>query len=123
MLLTIIGAPRTKKNSQRIMRGRGGRPFVAQSAQHDAWAGPAILQLRARWGLRTPLDGHINLRALIYRERATGDLGNYLAAVCDVLERSGVVLNDKFIEGFDGSRMLKDAKNPRIEIELTAVAS
>lgn len=122
MTLTILGAPRTKKNhGRRIKRGR--RIFHVPSEAHDAWATSAILQLRVQhrtWDHRngTPLYQRVNLRALVYRERRTGDLGNYLAAVCDALERAGVVANDKFIEGFDGSRLLVDKANPRVEIEL-----
>lgn len=116
----VHGAPRTKKNSLRIMRGRGGTPFVAQSKQANAWEGTAALQLQARsHGLPGWVRGPVNLRARVYRERDTGDLGNYLAAVCDALQASGVVANDREILGFDGSRLLKDAKNPRVEITLT----
>lgn len=122
MTLVIHGAPRTKKNSQRIARGRAGRPFVMQSRQHDAWAIAAVLQLRAAWRRSMhggPLLMAVNLRARIYRERRVGDLGNYLAAICDALERAGVVHNDRLIEGFDGSRMLLDRHAPRVELELT----
>lgn len=117
---TVYGAPRTKKNSLRIMRGRGGTPFVAQSRQANAWELHAVLQLQAKsHGLPAWVRGPVNLRARIYRERDVGDLGNYLAAVCDALQASGVVENDREILGFDGSRLLKDAKNPRCEITLS----
>ncbi len=119
VFFTVHGAPRTKKNHTRILRVRG-RVVVAQAESHEAWANAAILQLRARsHGLPEWVRGPVNLRALIYRERDTGDLGNYLAAVCDALQEAGVVQNDREVRGFDGSRLLKDAKSPRIEITLT----
>ena len=31
---TLLGAPRTKKNSQRIFKGRGGQPFLVPSAAY-----------------------------------------------------------------------------------------
>lgn len=115
----VHGAPRTKKNHTRILRVRG-RVVVAQSESHDAWANTAILQLRAKsHGLPAWIRGPVNLRARIYRERDTGDLGNYLAAICDALQAAGVVTDDREILGFDGSRLLKDAKNPRVDIVLT----
>jgi len=131
----VEGAPRTKKNSQRIARVKG-RPILLQSRQHDAWAEAAILQLRSQYpravrivevdrarGVVTqgygPIRSPLNLRALIYRDRSVGDLGNYLAAVCDALERAGVVENDRLIGGFDGSRLLVDRERPRVEIELS----
>jgi Holliday junction resolvase RusA-like endonuclease len=123
--LVIEGAPRTKKNSQRILRGRGGRPFVAQSKQHDAWANAAVLQLRSAtrrqgWPFTLPIVAPVNVRALVYRARAVGDLLNYLAAVSDALEAAGVVQDDKLCVSWDGSRLLKDAARPRIEITLEA---
>ena len=60
----------------------------------------------------------VNLCATVYRAKNVGDLGNYLAAVCDALEKAGVVENDRLIGGFDGSRLLTDPKRPRVEIAL-----
>lgn len=124
MKFVILGTPRTKKNSQRIMRGRGGGSFIGQSEQHNAWAEPAIFQLKAQFmSVRPrgagPMVIDLNLNAQVYRDRAVGDLGNFLNAICDALERSGVVKNDKQIGGFDGSRLRVDRKTPRVELELT----
>jgi Holliday junction resolvase RusA-like endonuclease len=119
MRFVIEGPPRTKKNSPRILRGRGGRPFVAQSAQSCAWEESAVLQLRMQnksgiWV--TP----VNLRALIYRDRAgRADLLNFLAAISDALEGAGIVADDELVAGVDGSRVFVDRKRPRVEIELT----
>jgi len=121
MTFTIEGAPRTKKNSQRIARVKG-RPIVLQSRQHDAWAQGAILQLRSQWRrCDWAVDFAVNLRAHVYRDRAVGDLLNYLAAVSDALEAAGVVANDRLIVSLDGSRLLVDRARPRVEIELSPV--
>lgn len=129
MNFSILGDPRTKKNHTRIIRVRGV-PRIVQAESHDAWAQSAQLQLQAQWSAQRPRgmgdglpdDNPKNLRALVYRDRAVGDLGNYLAAICDVLERAGVVANDRLIAGFDGSRLLVDRANPRVEITLTEMA-
>lgn len=136
MRFVIEGPPRTKKNSLRIMRGRRGRPFVAQSAQAERWEESAILQLRIQLGSNVyigavdhgrgsveigsyPIAVPVNLRALVYRARAgRADLLNYLAAVSDALERAGVVADDQLVAGVDGSRLLVDRQRPRVEIEL-----
>lgn len=118
MTLVISGAPRTKKNSQQIIRA-GGRPRVIQSAQHRAWETRAVLELRAQWHPREPLRGPTQLAATVYRERATGDLLNYLAAISDALERAQVVVDDRLILSLDGSRLAKDALRPRVELTLT----
>ncbi len=123
MRFTIEGQPATKKNSLRAFQVRG-RQVVMQSKQSTAWEKTAIEQLLAgkfRYRGFTRHEGQRwNLCALFYRtHEAPGDLGNYLASACDALERAGVVENDRYIAGFDGSRMLVDKARPRVEIELT----
>lgn len=127
---TVLGAPRSKKNSQRIIRVRGV-PRIVQSKQACGWEEMAVLQLRSQWNRCTrgmadgaqPLAGNVNLRAIVYRDRAgRADLLNFLAAVSDAIEGAGIVANDDQIGGLDGSRMMIDRKNPRVEITLTEMA-
>lgn len=120
MILTILGAPVTKSNHQRILRGRGGRPYVAQSAPYVSWEASALAQLRAQLGPPSPAtDVPVSLRATFYRERRTGDLGNFLKSLCDVVERAGIVENDRLIVSFDGSRLAHDKARPRVEFEVS----
>lgn len=131
MKFTIDGAPRTKKTSNRIVRA-GKRLRVLPSAQHQAWAESAILQLRTQKGAAGPRgmsaalgawpfsnQRPMNLRAIVYRDAKRGDLIGYLQAICDALERAGVIENDRLIEAFDGSRQTVDRARPRVELELT----
>jgi len=113
-------APATKKTSQQILHRRGGQPFVAPSAKSGEWEKAAALHLRSAWAQieRKPVDEPVNLQALFYRKELRGDLVNYLQALCDALERAGVVSNDRLITSFDGSRLLHDPACPRIEIIL-----
>jgi len=120
---SVLGPPVTKKNSQRVFRNRKtGKPFIVQSKQAKAWETSAVLQLRAAWRGRAPLTGQVSMAAVFYRTRRVGDLGNFLAAVCDAIERAGIVANDKQIVRFDGSRLDADPKNPRVEILIREVA-
>lgn len=123
--LVIEGPPRTKKNSlRRIKRGR--RVFTVPSEAHEAWEATAVPQLvrQSRGLTQWAIHGRaVNMRALVYRDRAVGDLLNYLAAISDALERAGVVANDKLIASVDGSRLLLDRERPRVEIELTPCSS
>ena len=121
--LVILGSPRTKKNHQRIIRVKG-RPVIMQAKTSEGWETLAIIQLMAqrdRLGFPAGRGMPVSLRALVYRERNVGDLGNYLAAICDALERAGVVENDRLIQSFDGSRLLLDKARPRVELEITAM--
>jgi len=128
----IEGPPKTKKNSMRIFRNKKtGAPFITQSAQQKAWARDAVRQLREAMRISDdileeqafPVSDLVNMRAVVYRERATGDLLNYLAAVSDALEAAGVIVNDKQVVSLDGSRLDKDAKRPRVEVELMTLES
>ena len=45
------------------------------------------------------------------------DLLNLLQASADIVEKAGVIENDRNIVSFDGSRIVgKDKENPRVEI-------
>lgn len=115
--LVILGPPRTKKTHQRILR-RKGRPFVMPAATSVAWEQSAVLQLRSQYK-RAPITWPVNIAARVYRDRAVGDFVGYLQAICDALEKAGVLVNDKFVSTLDGSRLLVDKANPRVEVELS----
>lgn len=131
----IHGAPRTKKNSQRIITipAKGahrchacghlkGFPKVLPSEAYEAWEAAAlreIMTIKPRLGIDLPITGPVSVEALIYRERDVGDLSNYLEAVADMLQAAGVLKDDKQIEDWDGSRRRKDAANPRVEVFIT----
>lgn len=120
--LTILGAPRTKKTSNRILRF-GGRTKVVPSAQFLAWQRAAVPQLVAR-GPGAPLpDRPYNLAAVVYRDARRGDLLGYLNGIADVLELAGVVRNDVVFEAFDGSRLALDRARPRVEVTITPLAT
>ncbi len=118
----ILGAPATKKNSQRIIVNKAtGRPMIIGGNSARGWEQNAILQLASQWHRPGALDQAVRMSATVYRERATGDLLNYLAAVSDALEKARVVTNDRWIVSLDGCRMDKDAENPRVEITLVTL--
>lgn len=120
----ILGAPTTKKNSQRMVevgrrcrvchRGQFSRPLP--SAKYMSWHDAAKSQVAA---LPEPIREPVNLFAVYYREAKRGDLINYHEALCDLLEDAGVLSNDRLVVSTDGSRLDKDADNPRIEWALT----
>ena len=125
MTLTILGAPRTKKTSNRLVRVRG-RHRILPSAANETWTRAAVLQLQAvrarmedyAWETVEPTTP-VKCRALVYRDANRGDLIGYLQAIADALEEARVVQNDRLIVAWDGSRMFVDKANPRVEIELT----
>lgn len=115
--LTILGPPRTKKTHQQIVWVKG-KPRIIPSKPFREWENNAIPQIKAQWK-GDPISEKIKVTAIFYRQAATGDLNNYMQALADTLQNAGVIKNDSLIESWDGSRKLKDAKNPRVEVKIS----
>jgi hypothetical protein len=95
---------------------------------------PKIRAELTRAGASLPLEGWLELKATIYRDRDSGDLLGYLQALCDWLQaprmnkkgkqaRDGaaIIHDDVQIRSLDGSRLAKDSACPRIECELRVI--
>ena len=67
------------------------------------------------------IDFAVNCRAWIYREALRGDAVGFYQAIGDALQHYSILDDDKRIVSWDGSRLLKDAERPRVEIVLTEV--
>lgn len=160
---TILGPPRTKKNSsQLVFPGRGYKGWLQQvvnwvragcppanrpkppyakvipSEAFTEWFRNAMTQtpilctMARDQGAELPIDEPVNVRALIYRERDDGDAVNYYQAIGDFLQAArltrpkrngaGILSDDRLIRCWDGSRLLKDPKNPRIQVEITVLS-
>lgn len=118
VVLTLHGAPRTKKNSQRIVTIKG-RPCILPSAEYKRYEGECIRQMIGI--VDRPVPGPVNLKCLYYMPtRRRVDLVNLLEATCDILVHAGVIADDDctIIAGHDGSRVLYDKENPRVEITI-----
>lgn len=117
----VLGMPRTKKTSDELgwVRGRI-RKFPAKAWRE--WAEHALL----RWSSpapRRPLAQRLNCRALFFlAPRQHGDAAGYYQGLADLLEKRGVVENDRLLVSWDGSRLIHDRSEPRIEVELTPVS-
>jgi len=74
--------------------------------------------VRTKTTFRLPITDEVNCRALFYRDALRGDAVGYYQALADALEEAGIVKNDRLIVSWDGSRLLKDADIPRIEVTL-----
>lgn len=118
MKFEILGAPRTKKNSGRIVVA-GGRPRIVPSAAAEAYEHAALWQLPR---LPKPIEEAVNVRCVYFMPTARRvDLVNLLEATCDILVRGRVLADDnsRIVAGHDGSRVLIDRERPRVEITIT----
>lgn len=126
--LVVDGAPRTKKTSN-ILATAGRRRIVLPSKAWAAWTRGAQIEVNVGiqepcWqpiALMQPVRSKVNCRALFYREADRGDAVGYYQGLADLLEKRTVIVNDRQIVSWDGSRLLKDAARPRVELWLEAV--
>lgn len=108
--------PRTKKNSQRIIRAKGHYMVIPSKAYTDFEK--ACKPYLEPWNIDYP----INLQCVYYMPtRRRVDLVNLLEATCDILVKYGVIEDDnyKIIRSVDGSEVRYDKENPRTEITIT----
>ena len=133
---TVPGAPRTKKTHSQIVQAMG-RAILVPSEAHKKWfreamtAAPIIRTQLMDQGIPLPLHDQVSVAALFYRERNTGDAVGYYQALGDYIQAprhkggrttrrgAGIIDDDRQIRDWDGSRLWKDADNPRIEVYLT----
>ena len=107
-------APITKKNSQRIVTGKNGKPMIIPSEAYKKY------EEEAMWYLK-PLgvDYPMNVRCLFYMPtHRRVDLTNLLEAIDDVMVKAGTLKDDncEIVAGHDGSRVYVDKEYPRTEI-------
>lgn len=125
---TILGDPRTKKNHQTIA-GAGAKcpvchkpakQWIMQGSAHENYAEAAKWQLRPR--PRHPIECPVNVKCLFYmKTRGRVDSLNLLATIDDLLVACGILKDDnsRIVVAHDGSRVLYDKDNPRVEITIT----
>lgn len=117
----ILPGCTTKKTSNRIMRF-GQRLRVMPSQRWIDWRNQCKAYIATKPELQLALATPVNCAATFYREAKRGDAVGYYTGLADVLEECGVVLNDRLITQWDGSRLRKDPTNPRVEIVLTVLS-
>ena len=121
MTLTILGDPKTKKNSQRLIRV-GARTVPIYSQAYEQYRDDFIRQIRGH--MKRLIAFPVNVQCLYYmRTKRKVDLVNLIEATNDLLVDSQVLLDDNsgIIVSHDGSRVKYDKSNPRVEITITEV--
>lgn len=127
---TILGDPRTKKNSMEIVSfGRkcpacGKRQYnkLVQSKAHREFKEAALWQLKPI--PPRPIECAVNVKCIFYMQtRRKVDGLNLLAAIDDLLVEAQILADDnsRIVVGHDGSRVLYDKTNPRTEITITKI--
>jgi hypothetical protein len=135
---TILGSPRTKKTSNRVVPV-GHFHRVLPSLAFVEWFNssmrsvPIITSKLQAAGVSLPILGDVHVKAMFYRDADRGDLLGYEQALADFLQApryrgakrvrdgAGIIDDDRQIISWDGTRMGKDAASPRIEVEVTLI--
>lgn len=124
----VKGDPRTKKNHMEIA-GQGRRcpvchkfekQWVRQGEAHDVYAEKAVWMLHPR--PRVPIDFPINICYRFYMQtHRIVDQSNLIESLDDILIEAGIIKDDnsRIVAGHDGTRVLYDKDNPRVEIYIT----
>lgn len=122
--IVLPGQPITKKNSQQILiNKKTGRPFIMPSKQYKKYRDICGEHIDYDG---EPIDEPVNLKCVYYTgTRRKVDMCNLLQATCDILVDFEVLADDNntIIQSVDGSRVLYDKENPRVEIEITKAFS
>lgn len=115
----IPGAPRSKKNSQQIVRIKGRYMVIPSKAFRDFEKDclPFLIHVE-------PVLGPCNVKCEYYMPtRRRVDLVNLQEATLDILVKAGILIDDNsnVVVSMDGSRVYYDKENPRTEIEIKEI--
>ena len=113
---------RTKKNSMKIVSYKNGRYGVVQSDSYRAFSADAVRLLVNP--PREPIRLPVNIRYTFFMSsRRRVDGLNLAAAMDDVLVQRGILADDNrnIVAAHDGTRVLYDKSNPRIEIVISTL--
>lgn len=108
MEIVIPGRPITKKNSQEIIvNRRTQRRQVVQSEQYWVYEKACLWLLKEYQGPRFE-DVPLHVRALYWMpdRRSWPDLVGLMQATWDILEKAGIIDNDRNVVNPDGSRIM-----------------
>lgn len=125
--ITIPGCPRTKKNSNRLIR-TGGRTRILPSKifmDYQKHCEPYIKSINPA----TPIDFGVMIKLRIATETwRIPDMCNVQQAIGDILQHHGFITDDKWIfwtcgatiNGIPNEHFIigKDKDNPRLEMEI-----
>ncbi|QEK11790.1 RusA family crossover junction endodeoxyribonuclease [Crassaminicella thermophila] len=116
--ITVPGKPISKSNFKlKNIHGHIWMPKQGKHSKYIAYENKIAGYINQQYN-GEPLKGSIiTIIKLYFQNRRMGDLHNYPKSICDGIEKSGIIENDKQLKPvllFD----YIDKENPRIEIEL-----
>lgn len=116
-MITISGRPISKKNSKRIIQ-RGKRKFIVPSKAYKQFEEDSLWLLKS---VDEKYEGkiHVNYK-FYYKGKMKTDVDNAIAGINDILEKAGIIDNDKNI--VSGSfEIVSGQKEWRTEIKISKI--
>jgi Holliday junction resolvase RusA-like endonuclease len=110
--LTITGQPVILKNGKVICFNRKtGSRFIKSNDRVDRYNELALMQLRQQWAGKQPITVPVGIKMIFFgawhrASETIPDLSNLYEAPQDLLQKAGILLNDRQIESHDGSRRI-----------------
>ena len=116
---TIPLAPRSKKNSPRVVKGRSRKVIVLPSAAFEEYQEKCGYYIPCKWAC---ISQPVNVCMKFYTDtRRRVDKTNLESAMLDVLVHYGVLADDcrDIVYSTNGTCVEWDRNNPRTEIAIT----
>lgn len=119
-VIVLPGQPITKKNSQQIIRLPNGKRRIKPSKAFLAYEKECLVALYGYQGHK--FTEACCIRAVYYlKDARRPDINNLQAATADILQKAGIISDDKLVEHWDGSRRVIQSANPRVDIYIRSI--
>lgn len=119
---TIPVKCRTKKNHSSIVTLKNGRTLLLPSKPYKEFEKSVCDFIKGYFKVLEPIDKAINLKCVFYKDKNyKSDLMGYMQAIADALVKAKLLTDDNsnIVVSTDGSKVLLDKSNPRIEVEIS----
>lgn len=116
---TVKGRIPSKKNSQQILKSKGGRPFICPSTAYKKWENQAGMQLLSQGVKKAKYKcSFVGIR-VYFPDNRKADLTNKAESIFDMMTAYGVIEDDNWkCTGTVQLSPYYDKENPRCEVEL-----
>ena len=112
MNFELIGAIPSKKNTWKV--NKYGKVYQSKQEAIDGLLTQLVAQKREY--TNPPIKTNCMLLLKVYGDNRN-DLDNQITSICDLLQKGGVVVNDRLIKRIDAEKFI-DRKTPRAEISI-----
>ena len=94
--LWISGRIPSKKNSKRIVSGRGRKPTLLSSKDYISWEKMAVLEFKVGWEGKTILRCSSITYRFTFPDKRVRDLSNAVEGINDALVKANVLKDDNW---------------------------